>query len=373
LNKILICSAVAAALSANAQAEKHNKDNEKWVAGFVEYYSTDKAETGLPNFLDNGYGAGAEYGFKFTPGWAIRLEISKLDIDASPSDESGSRFGVDALYFMPNDLFYTFGGLKFTEINETDLMANIGLGKHWDLGNSLKIITEVAAYQTLDSGDSNTHFGYKLGLAYAFGGSTVQAIHRDGDNDGVMDEQDKCLFTPAGIKVDVSGCELPQVTVKVKDQDQDQDNVLDEQDKCSDTPILDKVDADGCSLFTQEQYSTNLKVLFANNSSTIRNPDSSQFQEFSDFMSRFPSTDAVVEGHSSAIGEYAYNMWLSQARADAVRTLLINEYGISEVRLTAQGLGESQLLDNSNTAAANMVNRRTVVTVKATTREKVAR
>jgi OOP family OmpA-OmpF porin len=371
LNKILICSAVAAALSANAQAEQHIKDNEKWVAGFVEDYSTDKAETGLPNFLDSGYGAGAEYGNMLTPIWAIRLEISKLDIDASPTDESGSRVGVDALYFMPNDLFYTFGGLKFTEINETDLMANIGLGKHWDLGNSLKIITEVAAYQALDSGDSNTHFGYKLGLAHAFGGSTAQAVHRDGDNDGVMDEQDKCLFTPAGIKVDVSGCELPQVTVNIKDQDQD--NVLDEQDKCSDTPILDKVDADGCSLFTQRQYSTNLNVLFENNKSTIKDPVNSQFQEFSNFMNRFPSTDAVVEGHSSAIGEYAYNMWLSKARADAVRTLLINEYGISEVRLTSRGFGESQLLDNSSTTAANIVNRRTVVTVTATTREKVAR
>jgi OOP family OmpA-OmpF porin len=137
--------------------------------------------------------------------------------------------------------------------------------------------------------------------------------------------------------------------------------------------MSDKVDANGCSLFTEEQYSINLKVLFANNSSTIRNPDNSQFQEFSDFMSRFPSTDAVVEGHSSAIGEYAYNMWLSQARADAVRTLLINEYGISELRLTAKGFGESQLLDNSNSTEANMVNRRTVVTVKATTREEVAR
>ncbi len=84
MNKILICSAVAAALSANAQAEKHNKDNEKWVAGFVEYYSTDKAETGLPNFLDNGYGAGAEYGFKFTPGSVSYTHFRAHETKAKP-------------------------------------------------------------------------------------------------------------------------------------------------------------------------------------------------------------------------------------------------------------------------------------------------
>jgi OOP family OmpA-OmpF porin len=369
MKKLLICSAVAAIFSANLQAEEQAKDNGKWVAGFVEYYVTDEAETGLPDFLDNGTGFGAEFGFKFTPQWATRLEVSNLNIDASPSDKSGTRIGVDALYFMPDDLFYTFGGLKFTEISNLNLMLNVGLGKHWDVGNNLKVITEIAAYQSLDSGDSNTHVGYKLGLAYTFGGSSASAVPKDGDNDGVMDGRDKCLFTPAGTQVDTSGCEQSLAAV----QDQDQDGVADKQDRCANTAMSDKVDANGCSLFTEEQYSINLKVLFANNSSTIRNPDNSQFQEFSDFMSRFPSTDAIVEGHSSAIGEYAYNMWLSQARADAVRTLLINEYGISEVRLTAKGFGESQLFDNSNSTAANMVNRRTVVTVKATTREKVAR
>jgi OOP family OmpA-OmpF porin len=367
LNKILICSAVAAALSVNAQAEQHNKDNEKWIAGFVEYYSTDKAETGLPNFLDNGYGAGAEYGYKFAPVWAIRLEISRLDIGASPSDESGSRFGVDALYFMPNDLFYSFGGLKFTEINETDLMANVGLGKHWDLGNSLKIITEIAAYQSLDSGDSNTHVGYKLGLAYTFGGSSASAVLKDGDNDGIMDGQDKCLFTPAGTQVDASGCEQSLAAV----QDQDQDGVADKQDRCANTAMSDKVDANGCSLFTEEQYSINLKVLFANNSSNINNPDDSQFQEFADFMNRFPMTDTVIEGHTSALGDDAYNMRLSQTRANEVRNLLINKYGISSSRLTAKGFGESQLLDTANTTEANMINRRSVVTTKVTSREKV--
>jgi OOP family OmpA-OmpF porin len=395
MKKLLLLSAIAAALSANVQAQEQSKD--KWVAGFVEYYSTDHAETGLPDFLDNGYGFGVEYGFKFTPEWAARLEASFLDIDASPSNESGSRFGVDALYFMPDDLFYAFGGLKFTNINDKDLMANIGLGKHWDVGNSIKIITEVAAYQTLDSGDSNTHMGYKLGLAYIFGGSAESAmpISVDSDNDGVFDKMDECANTPIGTRVDNAGCALdsdgdgvlntidicPDTPAGTKvgakgcslTLDTDQDGVLDDVDQCADTPMTDKVDGNGCSVFTEEQVSTNIKVLFDNNSLDINNPDDAQFQEFADFMNRYPATDTLIEGHASAPGNANYNMMMSQKRADAVKTLLVNKYGIDSLRLTTKGFGETQLLDTSDTLAANKVNRRITAKVSASKRMKVER
>jgi OOP family OmpA-OmpF porin len=388
---------VIAALSLNVQAEDHGSDNEKWVAGFVEYYSTDQAETGFPDFLDNGVGFGAEYGFKFTPQWAARLELSHLNIDASPSDESGNRVGVDALYFMLDDLFYAFGGLKFTNITETDLMANIGLGKHWDIGNRIKVITEVAAYQTLDSGDNNTHMGLKLGLAYAFGGSTAPATpkSKDSDNDGVFDNIDQCANTsiatqvdnvgcaldadgdgvlnaldicantPAGIKVGVKGCSLVL--------DTDQDGIFDDADRCAGTPVSDKVDVTGCSVFVEEEVSTNINVLFDNNSSVISNSNDSQFQEFADFMSRFPATDAVIEGHASSPGAADYNMMISKQRADSVRTLLINQYGIDAERLTAEGFGENQLLDTSNTDAANKLNRRITGKVSASKRVNIER
>lgn len=403
MKKLLILSAVTAALSANVQAQEQTKDNQKWVAGFVEYYSTDQAESGFPDFLDNGYGIGAEFGFKFTPEWAARLEISHLNIDGSPSDQSGNRVGVDALYFLPDDLFYAFAGVKSVKITDNDSMFNIGLGKHWDIGHSLKVITEVAAYQTLSSGSSetsnvsNTHIGVKLGLAYTFGGTTASVMpkNKDSDNDGVFDNIDQCANTPIGTQVDNVGCALdsdgdgvlnaidmcPNTPAGTKVGakgcslllDTDQDGILDEQDQCADTPMIDKVDSNGCSVFTEVEVSTNIKVLFGNNSSVITNPNDSQFQDFADFMNRFPSTDSVIEGHASAPGDADYNMMLSKKRADAVRTLLINKYGIDAERLTAKGFGETQLLDTSNTAAANKVNRRITAKVSASKRVKVER
>jgi OOP family OmpA-OmpF porin len=384
---------VAAVLSANGHAQ--TKDSEKWVAGFFEYYSTAQSETGLPDFLDNGVGVCAEMLCKFTHEWDARLEASYLNIDASPYDESGNRIGADVLYFMPEDIFYAFGGLKYNKITDGDLMANIGLGKHWDLGNNMKVITEVAAYQNVDSGESGTHIGYKLGLAYAFGGSSSPAMPKDSDNDGVTDSIDQCANTPIGTRVDNVGCALdsdgdgvlndvdmcPDTPAGIKVGakgcslilDTDQDGILDEQDQCADTPMTDKVDANGCSVFTEEQVSTDIKVLFGNNSSVITNPDDAQFQEFADFMNRYPATDTLIEGHASAPGDAAYNMMVSQKRADAVRTLLINTYGIDSARIKAKGFGENQLLDTSNTAAANKVNRRITAKVTASKRMKVER
>ncbi|RZK97285.1 MAG: OmpA family protein, partial [Hymenobacter sp.] len=60
----------------------------------------------------------------------------------------------------------------------------------------------------------------------------------DADGDGVADADDKCPNTPAGVKVDASGCPL----------DADGDGVADYLDKCPNTPAGVKVDANGCPL-----------------------------------------------------------------------------------------------------------------------------
>jgi OOP family OmpA-OmpF porin len=176
---------------------------------------------------------------------------------------------------------------------------------------------------------------------------------------------DMCPDTPAGTKVGAKGCSLIL--------DIDQDGVLDNVDQCADTPMTDKVDENGCSVFTEQQISTNIKVLFGSNSSVINNPDDAQFHEFADFMNRYPATDTLIEGHASAPGNADYNMMMSQKRADAVKTLLVNKYGIDSVRLTTKGFGETQLLDTSNTLAANKANRRITAKVSVSKRIKVER
>lgn len=67
-----------------------------------------------------------------------------------------------------------------------------------------------------------------------------------------------------------------------------------------------------------------------------------------------------IGGHTDAIGTPAYNLALSQRRADAARDYLVNHAHIDPSRLTTVGFGSARLYD---TAAPNAgVNRRVQVT-----------
>ena len=60
----------------------------------------------------------------------------------------------------------------------------------------------------------------------------------------------------------------------------------------------------------------------------------------------------LIVGHTDATGSRERNLKLSQERADAIREALIKPFGISPARIEAVGLGEEQLLNRSNPAAA---------------------
>jgi OOP family OmpA-OmpF porin len=63
-----------------------------------------------------------------------------------------------------------------------------------------------------------------------------------------------------------------------------------------------------------------------------------------------------VEGHTDATGNDAYNMKLSQRRAESVRAELIRHYSVAPDRLEAVGLGKTQPIDPSDPNSA--LNRR---------------
>ncbi|WP_376696534.1 OmpA family protein [Wenzhouxiangella sp. EGI_FJ10305] len=52
-----------------------------------------------------------------------------------------------------------------------------------------------------------------------------------------------------------------------------------------------------------------------------------------------------IIGHTDAVGDAEYNRALSERRARAVRTALIENYGIDADRLLAEGKGETELID----------------------------
>jgi len=64
----------------------------------------------------------------------------------------------------------------------------------------------------------------------------------------------------------------------------------------------------------------------------------------------------LIVGHTDSVGGRAYNMGLSQRRAEAIRTALIDPFGVNPGALEAVGLGEEQLRDSAHPTSG--VNRR---------------
>ncbi|MDD3991950.1 MAG: OmpA family protein [Desulfobacterales bacterium] len=70
-----------------------------------------------------------------------------------------------------------------------------------------------------------------------------------------------------------------------------------------------------------------------------------------------PELAVEIQGHTCAIGTDAYNMGLSQRRANTVLNYLQNK-GIDSSRLSAKGFGESQPIDSNKTKEGRANNRR---------------
>jgi len=70
-----------------------------------------------------------------------------------------------------------------------------------------------------------------------------------------------------------------------------------------------------------------------------------------------PQLKVVVEGHSDSTGPRAYNMDLSQRRAQAVVDFLVGK-GVSPSRLTAKGYGPDRPIADNATRLGRATNRR---------------
>ena len=102
---------------------------------------------------------------------------------------------------------------------------------------------------------------------------------------------------------------------------------------------------------------------FKSSSSEINQKSKSDINDLAEFLTSYPETKVVIEGHSDSIGSAAYNKSLSQKRADAVMNALVTEHNIDASRITAIGYGEEQPIADNTSSAGRDKNRRVVAKV----------
>ena len=180
----------------------------------------------------------------------------------------------------------------------------------------------------------------------------------DNDKDGILDQDDLCPNDPEdkdGFE-DQDGC---------PDPDNDKDRILDKDDKCPNEPETYNgfEDEDGCPdkgrvILRKGKLEILDKIYFETAKAVIK-PVS------------FPILDAVaatlkgnpqillveVQGHADERGSDDYNMRLTEDRAAAVKTYLI-EHGVESDRLQSHGYGETKPVCKQHNDACWSKNRR---------------
>jgi OOP family OmpA-OmpF porin len=173
----------------------------------------------------------------------------------------------------------------------------------------------------------------------------------DADGDGVTDKSDKCPDVK-GPKEN-AGCPWP---------DRDGDGVYDKDDKCPD--VKGTAANQGCPEVSDEvikrlnDYAKT--ILFDSGKSSFKPQTLPVLEAMTAILKEYPNSRFSIEGHTDSDGSNALNQTLSENRAAAVRTYLV-EKGIETSRLVSVGFGETMPIDTNKTKAGKANNRRTEV------------
>jgi len=218
-----------------------------------------------------------------------------------------------------------------------DKAAIVDFGNKTEGMNVMKQVADAGACGFMVTGESiSTPAGMADFVEKVF-------LARDSDGDGVADYLDKCPDTPKGVAVDRDGC--PPVVVEKR------------QEAKAETKVVPTVEPK-----IEEPVSMTLNIWFAKGKYNIQPQYEPEIKKVADFMKAYPDTKAVIAGHTDNVASRAFNMKLSQNRANSVKNYLVEKYNIDASRFETVGYGEDKPVASNKTKIGKQKNRRVTAT-----------
>ena len=105
-------------------------------------------------------------------------------------------------------------------------------------------------------------------------------------------------------------------------------------------------------------------VNFDFNSASLTAVSKANLDKLSEVMTQYPDTNINVYGHTDSKGADAYNLTLSEKRANSVIDYMVSK-GVARTRLNAMGMGESEPIATNDTDEGRAKNRRVEFAITA--------
>lgn len=172
--------------------------------------------------------------------------------------------------------------------------------------------------------------------------SQIQTLNddlADDDGDGVANKFDKCPNTPSGVKVDGSGCPLPEMK--------------------NETKVIEKIVVTEEDKKVVDEAIKNLE--FDLGKSTIRPSSFASLDRVAALLIE-KNFSLKLAGHTDNTGSMQTNLRLSKERAESVKTYLVSK-GANASRIEATGYGPNQPIATNATAEGRQQNRRVEFTL----------
>jgi OOP family OmpA-OmpF porin len=326
----LVIASLIAATSINAMAQGQGAVE---AEAFAKYYAPDSSR----DLGNHGNLLGGSLGYYLTDDVELALSYGEYhDIRGEDSGKNikGSLSSLDAVYnfgtpgvglrpYVSAGFAHQSIGQDSTGGRDRSTFANVGTGVKYYFTENVFAKASLDGMYNIDAGNSEYMAG--LGLGVNFGGgpkaaapvAPVADVCNDADSDGVCDAIDQCLDTLANATVDNTGCVIVAEAVRVE-----------------------------------------LDVKFDFDKAVVKQDSYGDIKSLADFMQQYPKTTTTVEGYTDSVGTDAYNQGLSARRANAVRAVLVEQYGVAGNRVNAVGNGEANPVADNATEAGRAVNRR---------------